>query len=282
MLHKQTDIIRTEYLKDAINFQIHRLSVVDYINAIPVERSAIVFMLSGEALVTCNENKNIHHLAGEMILLPRNSICYAKILQQSVLISCQFTHDQNVNNRNIFEQLTSYLPNDLSNTGKTLAANRMITGFFNSIGRCLDDGLDEAQFQQLNVQQLFLLLKHYYDKEQLACFFYPLLGQDSSFKDLILSHWQKAYTLNDLSELCNMSLSTFKRRFKTAFDRSPKSWLNERRAEMLYREILLTKLTYADITMKYRFSSQAYLCNFCKKQFGMTPHEIRALRAENK
>lgn len=264
-------------LLSTADFAVLTFPATGHIYEVPVNRSTIVFMLSGEAEVTCNNFKNIRHRAGEMLLLPRNSCCYASVLKECTVISCAFLQSMSFCSRFTFEKLTRYIPAGYEYTGKVLPVCDRIKDFLRLLETCLNDGLQCAHYHEIKSQELFIYLRAYYSKSDLAEFFCPLLGEDMDFKDWVLGNWQKAGTIEELASMKKMSPDSFQRRFKASFGETPKKWILARKAEMLYRDVLMSKLTLAEIALKYNFSSQNYLCGFCKTNYGMSPHEIKKL-----
>ena len=86
---------------------------------------------------------------------------------------------------------------------------------------------------------------------------------------------QNPNDVNELADMAHLSLVTFNRHFKKAFGETAARWLEKRRAEDLLREIQLTRKTFAEIALEFRFSSPAYLTTFCKRHFGKTPKQLR-------
>ena len=125
------------------------------------------------------------------------------------------------------------------------------------------------------MQELFILLRAYYNREELATFFYPLIGKNRDFKDFVYEHYLKVDSLNEFAALANTSVDTFKRRFKETFGEPAHKWITGRKAEHVYRDIALGILSFADIAEKYRFSSVSYLTTFCKQHLGKTPQQLR-------
>ena len=72
-----------------------------------------------------------------------------------------------------------------------------------------------------------------------------------------------------------MSLRNFQRRFKIEFKRSAHEWLNDRRAERIFRDIRGTDKELAEIAVDYGFATSSYFTTFCKQYFGKTPSALR-------
>ena len=72
-----------------------------------------------------------------------------------------------------------------------------------------------------------------------------------------------------------MSVSTFSRKFKEAFNDTAQHWLLARKAEAVLYDIVHTNGSFKEIAERHSFSSPAYLSNFCKQHFGKTPATLR-------
>lgn len=120
------------------------------------------------------------------------------------------------------------------------------------------------------------MFRGYYTKEDLAHFFYPVLSANWDINSFVLNHYKKVNDVSELANMAHLSLVTFNRHFKKAFGETAARWLEKRRAEDLLREIRLTKKSFTEIALEFRFSSSAYLTTFCKRHFGKTPKELRS------
>lgn len=262
-------------LATSTNFELLHFQESKVPQEINVDSSVLIFLLSGEVLVTCNNFQDKLHKEGEIALLPRNSCCYVKIIRECTIISCAFIPNINFCNRFSLHQLVDFIPKKFTYEFTILPMRERISQFLALLRNCLEDGLECVHFHELKEQELFLLLRAYYSKEELATFFYPLIGKDVDFKEFILSNYLSITDLNDFAQRANMSIDTFKRRFKEVYGESAHKWITQRKAEQIYRDIILTQNTLTEIATKYRMSSQAYLTTFCKQHFGKTPQELR-------
>lgn len=95
------------------------------------------------------------------------------------------------------------------------------------------------------------------------------------FRDFVLGNYTASFNSSLLAEKLNMSLKTFNRHFERVFGTSAHQWMNQKKAEFVYRDLALTDKTVAEIAIEYNFSSSNYLITFCKKVFGKTPLELR-------
>ena len=159
-----------------------------------------------------------------------------------------------------------------------LLIRERIMQFIDSLILCLNDGLGCRHFHQLKQKELALLFRGYYNKEELAHFFYPILSENMDFKELVLANYTYAKDMESIAERMNLSPTTFNRRFKKNFGESFAQWQEKRKADDILREIRMTDKTFSEIANEYNFSSPAYFTTFCKRNFGKSPTEIRGER----
>ena len=262
-------------LSSSVNFSISRFQESNVSQEINVDRSVLLFMLSGEVLITCNGYKGKLHKAGEISLIPRNSCCFVRILKECTIISCSFVQNIDFCNRFSFNKLVDFIPDNYVYDFTLLPIRERIAEFLSLLQHCLDDKLECVHFHELMERELFIFFRAYYTKEELATFFYPLTGKDVDFKDFVLSNYMNISGLNEFASQANMSLNTLKRRFQESFGQPAHKWITARKAEWIYKDILLTDKPFSEIGQEYGFRSATYFSEFCKKYFGKSPQLLR-------
>lgn len=80
--------------------------------------------------------------------------------------------------------------------------------------------------------------------------------------------------LPEISEKCNMSLSTFKRHFYRIFGLSPKEWLIKRKLESAYFDIRFLKKTVSEASVSAGFENMPHFSYSFKKHFGISPSSL--------
>ena len=131
-----------------------------------------------------------------------------------------------------------------------------------------------VHFQQMRLEIMFMELRGFYRKEELAGLFAPILGVEEDFKDRVLQTFPEVNSAKELMERLNMSPTVFKQKFQASFGVSAKQWLIQKKKEKLLRDILMTDCTVSELAEKYSLTVN-YLTTFCKKHFGKTPTELR-------
>lgn len=240
-----------------------------------MDTTFLIILLKGEVEIRYEVEKVFTPRSGYMFLLPGNKQITAYALKDTTVLLCAFATDLKLCSRFSIQQLARYSSGSVSQEPYCLKQDARIRSFLPLLVDCLKEGLGCMHYHQIKRDELFLYLRAGYTKEELAQFFYPILGRNLDFKDFILANSRKIFDVKDFAIQANMSLSTFNRRFKETFNETAKNWLLLRKQEFVKRDVALSNLSFSEIAEKYKFSSTSYLVTFCKKYFGKTPNEIR-------
>ena len=127
----------------------------------------------------------------------------------------------------------------------------------------------------LKQQEITLILRSFYTKAELSCFFTGISGVGKKFENFIIENYRKVRTVKEFASLCCVSERSFNRKFQESFSQSPYRWMQERRAELVREKICDPDIAFREIAMDFGFSSPAHLTCYCKKLFGATPTELR-------
>lgn len=235
----------------------------------------LVILLQGDIEIRYEIDKYFTPQLGYMFLLPKNKQITTFARKATTLLLCSFTNDLKLYSRFSIQQLSHFISESTCQNPYCLKLDIRLQSFFSLLVDCLKEGLGCIHYHQIKRDELFLYLRAGYTKEELALFFYPVLGQNLEFKDFVLMNSRKIFDVKNFALQANMSLSTFNRRFKETFNETAKNWLLLRKQEFVKRDVALSNLSFSEIAEKYKFSSTSYLDTFCKKYFGKTPKEIR-------
>lgn len=235
----------------------------------------LVILLQGDIEIRYEIDKYFTPQLGYMFLLPKNKQITTFARKATTLLLCSFTNDLKLYSRFSIQQLSHFISESTCQNPYCLKLDIRLQSFFSLLVDCLKEGLGCIHYHQIKRDELFLYLRAGYTKEELALFFYPVLGQNLEFKDFVLMNSRKIFDVKNFALQANMSQSTFNRRFKETFNETAKNWLLLRKQEFVKRDVALSNLSFSEIAEKYKFSSTSYLDTFCKKYFGKTPKEIR-------
>lgn len=278
LLYLHEHIFCKEYLDPKVAaFTVYRFKKGEKLPDKIMEYTAIIFLLEGKILTNCGSFLDSEVHPGCVFLIPNGVAISGIALEDTVALRCILNMEGRLCNRYSLETLKKYVDVDTIDYNLELLPIRdRLREFAESLIHCIDDGLGCRHFHRSKQEELLLLLRGYYTKEELARFFYPILCSDWNMNSFVLNHYKEASNVGELAEKANLSLVTFNRRFKKAFGESAARWLEKRRAEAILREIQLTQKSFSEIAEEFYFSSPAYFTTFCKRCYGKTPKELRS------
>jgi len=135
----------------------------------------------------------------------------------------------------------------------------------------------------LKLKELLLLLAQSEQAPSVQHFVASLFQPyEYDFKATVLQNSTANLNLPELARLCNMSLATFKRRFRTVFGESPAHYLLKVKLQKASTMLSLDEqLRIADIAYDCGFDTVTHFNKVFKKQFGLSPSEFKLSQKEN-
>ena len=237
-----------------------------------------MFVLKGEMNISTVNPIGQKVVAGQMFLVPTGESFYGKAVCDTSFIRCSFTRELALCNRFSIEQLQDCIDADYPQDHSIiplLPIRPLLYKELEITRDVLETGLACIHYQRMKMEILFMELRGFYKREELALLFAPILGKDNDFKDKVLQIYPEVNTAKELISQLNMSPTGFKRKFQESFGTSAKQWLIQKKKEKLLRDIIMTNMSIAELADKYRFSVN-YLTTFCKEHFGKSPTELRS------
>ncbi len=243
-------------------------------------RSILLFLLDGE-IEFSNDSIQKHILQkNEIALIPAGSTYSAEIKVPSHVVACWFSNDIRLCNRIHLESLSEH-KKDITYSYNTLPFQGEVKTFLYLLNEYMENGIGCKHLQEMKLQELFILFRAYYAKEQLAAFFYPILSRDTDFNHFVLSNYKKVTNVEEFARLAHISLSAFNRKFKKHFSEPAYQWMLHRKTEGVLDDIRSTNKSFLTISLDWNFSSQAHLTKFTKQQCGLSPSQIREQAAHD-
>lgn len=242
-----------------------------------VERPTLGFILSGEIDISTGGAVCQRVREKQLFLVPAGDNFHGKAVTDTLFMRCSFTREMALCNRFAIEQLQKYLPPISQRTkGRIylLPIHELMLKELEMTRNLMQIGMACIHFQTIKKEILFIELRAFYRKEDLAKLFAPILGSDNDFKDLVLQVYPQVETAKELMDKLCMSPTVFKRKFQETFGISARQWLIHKKKDKLIRDILMTNMTVAELAEKYRFTVN-YMTTFCRHHFGKSPTELR-------
>lgn len=251
--------------------------------------SKVIFVTSGILSISYNKVSDEKLPKGTIMLLTagRTFNIYAKEATTIIMVYLQYL--PNNGDQLLYQQLFQDILSEIHNAtdfsmqvrNKSSKRNYYLTiknslwPYLENLNERIKDGLNSNTFFELKLQELFLLLRAYYSKEELFSFFSPIQDYEQDFYSIIINNFEKAKTIKELADLTNYSISGFEKKFKRAFKTSAGSWLKQQKSIAIFNEISNENNSFKDICYQNGFSSLSNFNNYCKLHFGQTPGEIR-------
>ena len=131
----------------------------------------------------------------------------------------------------------------------------------------IPQALKRAKFEEL---MLYLIEQH---GKQVVQFYLEKSRspQEINFKKVIEQNLDNKLSLEELAFLCNMSLSTFKRKFAEHYESSPSKWFLQKRMEQAEYMLRVQKLKPSEIYFEVGFSNLSSFSQAFKNRYGSSP-----------
>lgn len=129
------------------------------------------------------------------------------------------------------------------------------------------------QLLAVKLEELLLYLLNKYQKP-FENYLYSLVSDEISPFRSIMKNADFNLSVEEIAFLCNMSLSSFKRKFMEEYDCSPGKWLKEKRLLKAKELLEQGQLKSSDIYLELGYNNLSNFSIAFKKQFGINPSEI--------
>jgi len=242
--------------------------------AIKIKETTILFLLKGELLLSYNNLINKKLQVDEMILFSPLHTLDITATEDVYGILCKFGTQVQICDNFSLESLAPFAEME-ENSHTPLIRNKWIKDFLTTIETFLEDNLLCNRLFEIKKEELFQLLKNTYSLTELAAFFYPILNKDVFFKEAVIKNYHQVRNVTELAEKMGYSVSGFKKKFLRCFGTPAYTWMQQQRAAVVLKELKEKKKTIKEIFISNQFSSQSHFYEFCKKNFGKTPGQIR-------
>jgi AraC-like DNA-binding protein len=148
------------------------------------------------------------------------------------------------------------------------------TGSLNSI--LVGDKPVHAALQKIKLEELLVYLAvHYPGQIQQIRNMHYEADDDLLIRRAVTSHLTNNITVEELAFLCNMSLSTFKRRFARLYGNSPSRWLLEKRMEIAAEMLRKTDRKASEIFSELGYENLSSFIQSFKQVYGITPKQYQ-------
>lgn len=259
-------------------FRIYRLKAGEQAKDDHFLYSVIVFVLEGVVRVSTGIYLKAMVGHSNMFVIHKGDNGYMLCIEDAVVLFCGFDSSMALCNGlslNNSVNLPPPIPQQRIMSGLPyLHIQKLLMVELNIIVSELESKLFSLRFMELKRFLILMLMRTLYNKEDLFCMFRSVQSDDFDFREDIFKYYTCDVNAQQLCELMGMSAATFNRKFKKAFGLPVGKWLNAKRKIKVLIDLKTTDMTIKDIAAKYNLTPN-YLTNFCKKQLGDVPANIR-------
>lgn len=172
----------------------------------------------------------------------------------------------------------------ISATGKqfapviTIDNNETVTAFFNSmiphfeLAKVPDQALLELKFREL-----ILTIADNPKNGELLSYFTSLIQQPQAvaMQRVMEDNFYYNLKLEEFAQLCNRSLSAFKRDFQKQFNTTPGKWLAEKRLEHAMHLLSNLGKNVSEAAFESGFENPSHFSRSFRQRFGIAPTSVR-------
>ena len=239
------------------------------------EYNHLLFLLEGHLSVTFNEFSAQVMREGEFALFPISADVLCCAVSDCRVMSFSFEMLPKSFNMACRSYALKLPVPAARSVFTTLPFIPPLDDFFSLLLVFLRDGLDKPVMHRIKGEELFILLRSFYEIEDLYPLFYPLVGAFPDFRVKVLRNYRAVTNARDFASLLGMENKTFYRQFKAEFDESPYQWLLNQKARHIHFSLSVSRQTLDDIRKEHGFKFSAHFSRFCREQFHCTPFQLR-------
>ena len=246
-----------------------------------LEQNAILFIIDGSCSFSYNQYINRIFFAGDMLFFPKSAMVTGLVLKDIKFVYMTYDTPESICDRLFISNLKSKIEN-LDYDFRPMKINYPIGIFINSLVYLITNGVNCTQLHEIKQQELFLIIRIFYSREQLAEFFYPIIGQSFNFKNFVLENHNKCRKLAELIELSNLCPNVFMRKFKNEFGISGYQWMLKQMCQKIQHKASQPDITIKEIMNEVGIENPSHFNRICKKHFKLTPKELITLYQSGK
>lgn len=245
-----------------------------------IEVNEMVFFVEGTVRHASDNYPLSENCSGEFIFMPSGENVYFEAVDDSVMTIIRMDKPvgfcANYSMEDFYNEMPDASRREEKKPVSSLPINEPLSHFLEGISYYIDGGLRCRSFSDLKINELFLLLRFFYTKEQLRDFLRPVLSADTTFSEYVRANRSKYPTSKQMAASLNMTVKQFALKFGKVFGSTPYNWLKRKKADAICRQLLTSNDPLIRIAEDNGFNTLQQFSNFCKKELGATPSKIRA------
>lgn len=259
------------------NYEVYKIASKNKIN---LNKNVISFLLDGQKDIHFS-NDIISINDTQSLLISSGNFLMTELVGTSSYQCLLFFFSQ----KNISDFLLKHSPQFNQNKPTITAPyfliekDNFIVHYINSLKHSF--GLHKTISQkilELKFEEIMLYLANKYGQPFFAYLNSLLTSErELSFKKVIEKNLYTNLNIEEVAFLCNMSASTFKRKFISIYQESPGKWFQQKRLNKARELLLNNKATPSEIYMEFGYDSLSNFSTAFKNEFGYSPKQTNTV-----
>ncbi|NDW10859.1 AraC family transcriptional regulator [Dysgonomonas sp. 520] len=236
----------------------------------------IIIVMDGEIYTSSSTGNETKVTAYNMIFFPFQDKVSVKATKASKIVLIRFS------NHSEFCGILSSFDHSQEHEEKItlLSIKSVIVTYIQTLEEYANRGIDNHNLLDLKLKEFWYILKSFYPEKYLQGFFKMLAWDDLLFSEQVHTYLTEIRSVRQLAEKMNYSYSGFNKRFRRVFNISAYSWVRNHRAKQVYQDICETNKSLKEISTSHKFMTLSHFNEFCHKNLGKSPSEIRRKRKQ--
>ncbi|MCS2449198.1 AraC family transcriptional regulator [Bacteroides thetaiotaomicron] len=236
-------------------------------------KNYLLFFFKGDFSVCCNQFCNHTFHSNEMVVIPKSAILKVSATAKSQMLAMAFDMPQNSYDKQLFQGLSSICEN-ISYNFNPIPIRYPLMPFLETVVHCLRNEMDCTHLHDVIERELFFLLRGFYNNEEIAVLFHPVIGRQLEFRDFVMQNYMKVNNLDSLITLSNMGRTSFFIKFKEEFGITAKQWMMKQLKKRILGKVIEPGICVKQLMEVCNFESQAQLYRYFKQHFHCTPKQL--------
>ena len=238
-----------------------------------METHVLSFLLKGEKSVILADSKASFRNDSFILLKKGKCLMTEKLSVDGEFKSLLIFFDNNFLLRFLEKHGFAPTPSDITSGFSVLRKDALLNSIANSLLPYFDNKTElPGRISELKAEELLLQIVQLHGTAALSFLLNNLQShRDVSFKKVIESNIMNNLSTSQLAFLCNMSPSTFRRKFIELYRLTPGKWFTQKRLEKAARLLRDSDVKASEIYLRVGFKSLSGFIQAFKKEYGATP-----------
>lgn len=247
------------------------------------DNNFFAFILHGETLIKTPRNQ-YPMLAGDCVFAKKGSILIESEYQENFCELMVFVPDDFI--RSVMAKYELPLDSDSMEPCDVIypfGSDEVLQAYFNSLLSYFNQPIPPTKLLlKLKFEELIVGILSTNKHRPLKCYFQEIAKSTRpSIKQIMEDNFVSNLSIPEFARLCARSLSSFKSEFKSAYNATPRKWLQDKRLEHSKYLLDTTDQTLDSVYMSCGFENKSHFTSSFKNKFGYPPGKYKSKKANS-